>query len=85
MFKKDSTHFPLIDPSSLNDFGDSLFHVIAKTKFSKTSLEVTRILCEKGVKSNITDSEGKFPVEYLLNENDRRLQVSENKRAISKS
>ncbi|XP_065937230.1 TPR and ankyrin repeat-containing protein 1 isoform X2 [Magallana gigas] len=74
MFKEDPERFPLLDPASLNDFGDSLFHVIAKIKFSKTSLEVTRILCEKGVKSNIKDSEGRLPVEYLLNENDRRLQ-----------
>lgn len=83
MFKKDPTRFPLLDPASLNEFGDSLFHVIAKIKFSKTSLGVTRILCEKGVKSNIKDSEGRLPVEYILNENDRRLQVSENKRARS--
>lgn len=83
MFKKDPTRFPFLDPASLNDFGNSLFHVIAKAKFGKTSLEVTRRLCEKGVKSNIKDSEGRLPVEYLLNENDRRLQVSENKRARS--
>ena len=56
--------------------GESLFDVVAKTKFTETTYEVTRILSKKSVKSNIKDSEGILPVDYLYNKNDRRLQVS---------
>ena len=76
MFLETHTCSPCLDPSQLNMLGESLFHVVAKTKFTETTYEVTRILCEKGVKSNIKDSEGKLPVDYLKNKNDRRLQVS---------
>ena len=76
MFLENHTKTPCLDPSQLNLLGESLFHVVAKLKYSDTTYEVTRVLCDKGVKSNIRDSEGKLPVDYLKNENDRRLQVS---------
>ena len=76
MFLQNRTTSPCLDPSQLNLMGESLFHVVAKAKYSDTTYEVTRILCEKGVKSNIRDSEGKLPVDYLKNKDDRRLQVS---------
>lgn len=73
MFKKDFICFLFLDFVFFNDFGDSLFYVIVKIKFSKILFEVIRRLCEKGVKLNIKNSEGRFFVEYLLNENDRCL------------
>ena len=76
MFLENRTTSPCLDPSQLNLLGESLFHVVAKSKHSDEANEVTRILCEKGVKSNIRDSEGKLPVDYLKNKDDRRLQVS---------
>ena len=45
--------------------GESLFDVVAKTKFTETTYEVTRILSKKSVKSNIKDSESKLPMDYL--------------------
>ena len=75
MFLENRTTSPCLDPSQLNLLGESLFHVVAKSKYSDTTYEVTRVLCEKGVKSNIRDSDGKLPVDYLKNKDDRRLQV----------
>ena len=50
------TSSPYLDPSQLNMLGESLFHVVAKTKFTETTYEVMRILSEKSVKSNIKES-----------------------------
>ena len=59
------TNSPCLDPSQLDMLGESLFDVVAKTKLTETTYEATRILSKKSVKSNIKDSEGKLPVDYL--------------------
>ncbi|XP_062576553.1 TPR and ankyrin repeat-containing protein 1-like [Saccostrea cucullata] len=64
----------MLDPKAVNLFGESLFHVVAKAKNNSTTLDVTIMLCEKGVNSNIKDHEGKLPVEYLKSDKDKRLQ-----------
>jgi hypothetical protein len=75
-YKKEPDRYPMLNPMRVNLFGDSLFHVVAK---AKNSLKETSLLCEKGVKSNIRDREGKLPAEYLKSDNDERMQVSKSK------
>lgn len=66
MFKKDFICFLLLDFVFFNEFGDSLFYVIVKIKFSKMLLEVIRILCEKGVKLNIINRDLIFNMIKIL-------------------
>lgn len=73
MYEKEPGRFPMLNPMKVNLLGESLFHVVAK---AKNSLEVTSLLCERGVKSNIRDREGKLPAEYLKSDKDERMQVN---------
>ncbi|XP_062605690.1 TPR and ankyrin repeat-containing protein 1-like [Saccostrea cucullata] len=72
-FQKHPEKYPMLNPMAENLFGESLFHVVAKAKNNPSTLEVTIMLCEKGVHSNIKDHEEKLPIEYLKSDKDKRM------------
>lgn len=75
LFEKDPEMYPMLDPAQTNSDGDSLFHLVAKAKYSATTQKATELLCDKKVNASVLNKEGKLPKDYLNSKNDRRLQV----------
>lgn len=75
LYEKDPEMYPMLDPAQTNSDGDSLFHLVAKAKYSATTQKATELLCDKKVNASVLNKEGKLPKDYLNSKNDRRLQV----------
>ena len=73
-FEDDPEIYTHLNPCQQNRAGDSLFHLVAKTKCTNTVLKVTEFLCKRNVSAAYYNKEKKLPSQYITKKNDRRLQ-----------
>ncbi|XP_041360663.1 TPR and ankyrin repeat-containing protein 1-like [Gigantopelta aegis] len=74
LFNEDPGKYKFLNPARLDRDGNSLLHIASKCKFNKYSLKAVEILCAQQVPADVTNSEGKMPIQYLTDRNDRRAQ-----------
>ena len=71
MYETDQDKYPMLNPRQQDANGDGLFHLVAKMKYSGSTLKATQLLCDRKVSAAVVNKEDKTPMEYL-NKNDRR-------------
>lgn len=75
LYENDPDKYPMLDPAQTNSDGDTLFHLVAKAKYSGTTRKAAKFLCDKKLNALVLNNEGKLPKHYLNSKNDKRLQV----------
>lgn len=73
-FQKNPSKFPKCDPQIVDSNGDTLLHILSKTKYSGNTLKATEMICKLNLDASVMNKEGKLPVQYITKKNDRRLQ-----------
>lgn len=75
LFENDPDKYPMLDPAQTNSDGDTLFHLVAKAKYSSTTKKLAKFLCDKKLNALVFNKERKLPRHYLNSKDDKRLQV----------
>lgn len=75
LFENDPDKYPMLDPAQTNSDGDTLFHLVAKAKYSGTTKKLAKFLCEQKLNALVFNKEQKLPRHYLNSKDDKRLQV----------
>ena len=58
----------------MDQSGDTLFHLVAKTKYTSTALSATELLCKHNLSASVYNNDGHLPSFYVKKQSDRRLQ-----------
>ena len=73
-FDEDPQTFSHLDPNQVDQNGDTLFHLVAKTKYTSTALSATELLCKHNLSASVYNNDGHLPSFYVKKQSDRRLQ-----------
>ncbi|CAC5423625.1 unnamed protein product [Mytilus coruscus] len=65
LFEKEPNVYAKLNPHQLDGKGNTLFHLVARHKFNKTSLKATELLAQMHVECKVLNSEDKYPPDYL--------------------
>nr|XP_034304939.1 uncharacterized protein LOC105330431 [Crassostrea gigas]XP_034304942.1 uncharacterized protein LOC105330431 [Crassostrea gigas]XP_034304948.1 uncharacterized protein LOC105330431 [Crassostrea gigas]XP_034304950.1 uncharacterized protein LOC105330431 [Crassostrea gigas] len=84
LFENDPDKYPMLDPAQTNSDGDTLFHLVAKAKYSSTTKKLAKFLCDKKLNALVFNKERKLPRHYLNSKDDKRLQFLVRKDVVKK-
>jgi len=85
IYKDDPLKYTMLDPNQRDDFGDGLFHIVAKAKYNKTTHKATNMLVEMKLSASFKNKSGALPQDCLENkEKDRRFQFFQQTKSKTK-
>lgn len=65
LYDKNSIRYRYLNPERRDENGDTLYHLIAKHKLSKSSQKLADILQKRQIRYKIQNKEGKYPHDYV--------------------
>ncbi|VDH90337.1 Hypothetical predicted protein [Mytilus galloprovincialis] len=71
LFEREPDVYVKLNPHQLDGKGNTLFHLVARHKFNKTSLKATELLAKMHVECKVLNFENKYPPDYSKNTDPR--------------